>query len=924
MKVSTTLPTSWPKSGEFPTDPDHTGVSWQLHSATGHSSVGTMLLETKTLRPQAPPQLLNRAPLLENLSRLYQHPLTLVCAPAGYGKTTLISLWLEQHRATAGWVTLDERDNEEALFWQYICHALGRIDRRFSQPMVHFERGREEQLDLGVNQLVHELLEYSRSWRAQEKVILVLDDFHLIHNPNLLARFNRFLDYCPVSVHCVITARSEPRLDLARRKVRAQVLDISPAQLKLSLQETETFLALRMNLSLSPLQLNQLYAKTEGWMAATQLAGMSLQTPLNPADPLSLIGSDDRDLSDYLLHQVFHLQSQEMQDFLVLTSFLPKLCSSLCDQVLQWSRSEKLLDQLATRHLLIQHLESGWYRLHDLIREWLLQRLNAKDHEFITILRRRSARWFESQDMLLDAIEQLVWLQDWDAATQLIVPGFNMIAQAGAFVNGDWLCRKFPRTIIHNNPWLCCLQAATALSRDDNNLVISSLQQAEVLLAQPDTDALARQTLPPLIAFFYSHVARLNGDYLQASRLLQSNQHANNDDDPYYHWTLHGLGGDAYARGDLPEAEEHLTSAMHLARRRGDQFCQINTLFWLMPTLLHRGRLNKAQEWIDVIEQELGRSSSDLVNTGAIPYCRAMIYREKNRLEEALEYAETANLAAANQHPVNRLYRQFWLMMIHSCLGDFAKARQHLNQLTRIHEALGTRWRHPLPEPESFYGLLSLLEGNPMRLITWSNRVLSPEDQEPPARYNSENQLRLLAQVVQGRLDPELLASTRAIAQQNDNQFVLLQTFCLEAMFLFSRGRQAEALEVTQTVLAMSRKYGFVRTVLDNGPMMSHLLTLCLQQGLEIDTAERLLLSAGVKSLPPKISEKPLLVESLSERELQLLQLLSTGQTNQDLAGTLGIAAATVKAHLRNIYGKLGARNRTSALARARELGLLA
>jgi LuxR family maltose regulon positive regulatory protein len=366
------------------------------------------LVATKLFVPSFPARLVPRPRLIKRLDQSLQYKLTLLSAPAGFGKTTLLANWLylkeeavsrriDQSQSNplsfqAAWVSLDENDNEPVLFWQYILTALEQVQPGLGAPLL--DQLQNLPIQLLLTSLLNRLLEYS------QPVALVLDDYHQITNPQIHSSLSYLLDHLPPHFHFFIITRSEPPLPLSRLRARGQILEIDSYLLRCTLEETDLFLRDVLELNLSDELVQEIFNRTEGWLVGLQLISLSLQRHCPYQAVLEEVSGTQRYILDYLTQEVLYPQPPEVQDFLLYTSILPEFCASLCDAVMNRTGSQVILDYLETANLFIMKLDGqkGWYRYHQLFAEALRYRLNQLGPEIVGNLFEKTEQWYTSQE----------------------------------------------------------------------------------------------------------------------------------------------------------------------------------------------------------------------------------------------------------------------------------------------------------------------------------------------------------------------------------------------------------------------------------------------------------------------------------------------------------------------------------------------
>lgn len=423
-----------------------------------------MLLKTRFYIPPLRKHSVVRQGLIDKLNQSSGGQLVLVSAPAGYGKTTLVSQWLHTNPHTFSWLVIDQSQSSPALFWEYVIGALQNAQPEIGQEALQILKEADGQsLEPVVISLLNDLDELCTLNNASEPITLVLDDFHRIEDrdqgQSVTPLVNLFLDHLPPSLRLVLTTRTEPNLALARRRANNQLLELDVKELAFGSEEARQFIKETMELSLSDEAIQVLCDKSEGWAVGLQLAALALQRSGDSPESVLQKDSLNRHISDYLFDEVFSLQSETMQVFLVVTACVPRFCAGLCNALLSRQDSLDLLAQLDQLNLFLVPLDNHrtWFRYHDLFRQFLKQRFQEMPLDKVALTYRRAAEWFEASGYLEDALGQYIVLSDWDEALRLIEQMAVDKIQRGLRVRiQDWI-KQFPASYqkrLQDKDWL--------------------------------------------------------------------------------------------------------------------------------------------------------------------------------------------------------------------------------------------------------------------------------------------------------------------------------------------------------------------------------------------------------------------------------------------------------------------------------------
>ncbi len=898
-----------------------------------------MLLATKFLRPSSSPRCVQRERLYRLLEAAPPKRLNLVVAPAGFGKTTLAAQWCARNSAPSAWLALDENDDEPVRFWQYLVGALSHAGvPGLNQRQKSQASDSEDAITAGITGLINVLAADGRSWS------LVLDDFQVIGNRRILRQLAYFIDYLPPGVTVTLTSRNEPPLPLSRWRVRGWVQDIHPALLAVTSGECRQFFHDTMAMPLSEEDVDRVYRRTEGWVAAMQLSALAGNQDAAPGSmPASLYQVDsphtgERQISDYILTEVLDQQAPEHVSFMLDTACCPRLCAPLCDAIRNAGDSQDQLRQLYNLNLFLVPLDDQgqWYRYHDLFRDALLQRSRHRDPERAEELWQRSIHWFLEHGQVQEAISQLVRQQDWQwLATVLEEHGNNLIHGGHHLPVLNWL-DSLPEGLIDQRPHLQMLRIWALFFANRLGSLEPLLATLEEVLDEPGTENGDRSGLHSEIILVRSYLARSRNDDQRARDLTrQVLEDLDHTRIPLKSVTYYGLGLDGYGRGDLTGAEEALRSSVRYGKAEQQPSTLLSSGGLLAWIQYHRGDFDAAlataasvQQWVDRQPTDPGqpRLISCWLNSALTEICR-----ERNEPDQA-----AAHLAPLLEH-VNQGTEPGQHVVIQYVRGHLAFSLGHYQEAVEALEDATDLCRHSRShmvfEPPVCAALLArcyLATGNPGK----ARSCIDSLEAEPLTNpLNREQHLICRARILLDLNRPhearEILLPLRDTTSQNGHARHQLEVMLLLAEILHLENQDDAARTLLEQALSIASKTGFLRLFAEESPGLRQLiqsmpmlaapgswnrkLRALLQQVPEPSTEQ-----------PPAAAEsEPELQEPLSLREQEVLVLINDGYANKEIAERLSVAPATVKAHIRNLYGKLGVRRRTEALARARAQGLL-
>jgi LuxR family maltose regulon positive regulatory protein len=863
------------------------------------------LLTVKLYVPPPRPTLILRPRLTAAVSQALAHFLTLVSAPAGYGKTTLVSGWLRETDVPSAWLSLDESDNDPSRFLQYFMAALQTIipTIRGDRPGM-LQAMQPAPFDTLVSSLINEITAHTTPF------VLVLDDFHVIHAQPVLEMLTFLLEHMPPAMHLVLLSRTDPPLPLARLRARDQLVDIRADQLRFTPDEIAVFLN-EMGLSLPADDIAALEVRTEGWIASLQLAALSMQECQDIHSFLAAFTGSHYYIVDYLTEEVLNRQPEEVRSFLLQTSILSRMCGPLCQAVVEAGRAgsfdgQAMLEALEQKNLFVISLdgERRWYRYHHLFADVLNRRLEHLYPQHLPGLHHRASQWHEQNGFILDAIRHALLAGDRDRAAQLVVQNGCMLLMAGEVVTlQQWIeaVESYSRT----HPWLGILKAWALALTGHPDQVESTVEAAERLISplEPTTEV---KIMLGAAAALRAYQANWRGNTHSAVDFAQQALEYLPDSDPLS-CSLRSLAtdilGDAsWINGDLEEAKHAYTEAVRISRAADNSHMAIIVNAHLAEILIEQGQLHHAAR----------------IYTETLQ----MAY-EQNRLEAAAEYVQRClelcrqwgsfELLAAGNVMLARLeHAQGHPEQV----GAAMRAAQQLLSEQR----LSPRWSIWV---KAGLARLWLAQGNLERtayLVQQSG--IAPGDEIPYLReLEYLTLLRLL--LAQGDYDAALALSERLLQKAEAASRVgrVIEILTLQALAFQGKRDMPRALAILDRAISLAQPEGYVRTFLDEGEPMAKLLYQAQAHQVAAGYASELLSAVGqaTGTTPPPTQ---LLIEPLSTRELEVLKLIEAGHSNQAIAARLVISMPTVKRHISNIYAKLGAKSRTQAVSLGRELRL--
>jgi LuxR family maltose regulon positive regulatory protein len=904
------------------------------------------LLATKLHVPGPQPGFVARPRLVERLEEGLARGLLLVCAPAGFGKTSLLADWARRGGRPVAWLSLDQADNDPARFWRHAVAALDRARPGIAEQVAPLlgpppPRSFEGLVTALINQLA----------ARPDQVVLVLDDYHLVEAQPVRASLGFLLEHRPSGLHLALTSRADPPLALARLRGRGQLAELRDADLRFTAEEAAALLRGAVGPDLPEAAVAVLAVRTEGWAAGLQLAGLSLRGQADVAGFVASFSGSHRFVLDYLTEEVLERQPAPVRTFLLETSVLERLSGPLCDAVTGRTDSQQLLEQVERANLFLVPLDEvrGWWRYHQLFADLLRARLQQQQPERVPQLHRAAAAWSEARGLADDAVRYALAAGDAAWAARLAERHADelLLHSQGATVQ-RWLA-ALPAELVGSRPRLLLAQARLTLLSGRVEGVDDLLDTAEGAFAEaadepyePSTSRAASllANVPATIALDRAYLAELRGDADRAIAFGRQALTEIGEDE----WMLQSnasgyLGVAEWLGGRLAAAERLLSSTIAQWLRAGERQLAVRTCHHLGQVQRAQGRLDAAlRTYQRALEVAAPPGQPALPSAGMAQVGMAEVAYQRGELDAALEHL-TEGLGLCRQlvytPPLaTGLATLAWIRQTH---GDSAGALDAIDEAEGVAPSRGVATLlNPAP---ALRARLLLARGDLAAAARWTKQRGLGADDQPS--YPHEPEYLVLARVLLAQDRPDqalgLLARLRAAAAAQGRLGSLIEIQALWALALAGSGDEAGAVAVLAEALTLACPQGYVRVFADEGAPMAALLgrLVAAQRtvqsaagGVPLDCLARLLRAFDAKAAEPRSGRGaagavPGLVEQLTDRELQVLGLLAAGRSNQRIAGELVVSLDTVKKHVGHLLDKLGAANRTEAVARARELGLL-
>ncbi|NED95772.1 AAA family ATPase [Phytoactinopolyspora alkaliphila] len=896
------------------------------------------VLATKLFLPRLPTGFVPRQRLVGRLEKGVGGGLSLVSAPAGYGKTVLLAHWCRQMSRPVVWLSLDVADDDPVRFWRHIVAGFTEIRPEMAR---HVEPLLGSPEPATSDRLVAAMVNVLADLRGD--VLLVLDDFHLVKSEIVHTSVRLLLDSAPPGLHVVLAGRTESPFPLGRWRASGQLVELRAADLRFTADESKAML----RQAFGPGQLLPddaaitVAARAEGWAAGLQLAALSLQGSPDAADAVNSFSGSHRYVVDYLTEEVLERQPASVREFLLETSILDRLSGSLCDAVTGRSDSQAMLESIEQANLFLVPMDDvrGWWRYHHLFAGTLRARVTREQPDRTRYLHREAAAWHESRKQVDDAVGHALAAGDATWAASLIERYFDefFLGREGATVQ-RWI-GALPTEVAASRARLHLARAALNVVSGRVEDIERSLDAAERTRGQADEDvfepsvgrsASRLANLDAGLALGRAYTAHLRGDG-EATIRYASRAIARLRPDE---WMLHGLAQvnlafAAWIRGEVGEAERAMASNVAHWRAVGQRDLVVYMSSYLGRIQCARGRLDAASStYRHPLEASSLPAWEDPPAAGVSYVGMAELSYQRGDLDTAMDHlARALPLCRMFVYAQSLAAGLVTLAWIRQARGDAAGAREAMDEAVEFTDPAVTDLFNPVPAQRA---RLLLAQGDLRAAAEWvASRGIRADD-EP--RYVYEAGYLVLARILIADDEPgralELLNRLWADAATQDRTGSVIEIQALKALALAATGNEAAAVDTLGDTVELAWPQGFVRVFADEGAPMAMLLDRLSadrphRQSNKVPASyrRRLIHAFGVSADRPVTGSGP--ADRLSPRELEVLRLLASGKPNQAIAEDLFVTLNTVKKHVTHILRKLGAGNRTEATVRARDIGLL-
>lgn len=877
-----------------------------------------ILLSTKLSLPPVRKDLVVRPDLIDRLNAGLERKLTLLSTPAGFGKTTLLAVWASQCNLPVAWLSLDEGDNDPARFLGYLQAALNQAG--IETPPLQGERlPALLELYSWLSESINQVAAFKHN------LALVLDDYHVITAEPVHAVLTFLLEHQPVNLHLFIATRADPPLPLPRLRGRGQLVEFHLTDLRFDLAETGAFLNQVMQLGLTPGDVDALQSRTEGWIAGLQMAAISLQNRPDPSRFIEAFAGSHRFILDYLLEEVLQRRSLVEQDFLLRTSILEQMCGPLCEVLvpgLSIGEGQAILERLERANLFVLPLDDqrAWYRYHRLFADLLARQLEQRMPDQVQVLQERASAWFEANGLLDFAIDHALVAEDFERASCLIESTAEETLMRSQFSTLSRWVAALPEEHMISHPRLRIYYAWVLLF---NGQPIKDIQARLGVLARDPGIS------PGLLAPLRAYIAVFQGQIPSAIQYARVAIAELPLEDRFLRSTANWIANLEYViSGERQAALQSLEPVIQLSQAVGNVILTVMAMCSMADSYLSLGNLDQAEElYRHAMNLAVDSQGNRLPVSGIAQTRLGEVLHERNELSEAEGVITEGIRHLESWNELGTIAATVSLAQIRQDRGDTSGANALIARAMR----LAARFDATTIDDRMAALIqvrLRLAQGDLPFVRDWLENTVSPRvgiGAYETLFLQREQILRARALITVDRPSEaqSLLEPLAAILEREGRKRRLTEVLALVALAYQAMGEKDQAIKSIERAISLAEAGGFIRTIVGEGEAMRVLLMQAARRGIIPGYTHRLIdafTALPAEKISPEVST---VSEALSQREVDVLNLLAIGMTNQEIAGQLYISLRTVKFHTGNIFSKLGVTNRTQAVARARQLGLL-
>ena len=891
------------------------------------------LLSTKLLAPTHRTTLVSRRRLFEALDQGLARKVTIVSAPAGFGKTTLVGEWIKQRNVPTAWISLDDNDNDPIRFLSYFIKALQTLNTKIGETALEILQSPQAQINEPLLiTLVNEI-----ALTLPGEIILVFDDYHLAETPQINEIVYFLLNHLPPSMHVLIASRADPSFPVALLRGRGELNELRQNDLRFTSEEAGEFLNRVKGLHLTENQVGALVTRIEGWISGLQMAAGSIQGSESITTFIQSFTSSNRYIFDYLVEEILNRQPDNIQEFLLSTSILGRLSSELCNDVMNQSDSQSILEYLERTNLFILPLDKDrqWYRYHHLFADLLQKQLLQMRPDIISELHKRASLWFDKGGLSEEAIMHALATKDFEFAADVLEQNIPVMMGHGERISLiDKFFGKLPEEFVRSRPVLSVQQIWGMAFSGRLNEAEERFRELE---SQPGIGK--NKEISGHIALIRALIANIRGDMESAISLAHRADEFLPAEDVVVRGMIPYILGNGYLEtGKLNEAEQACEQIKQFGIKTNSLWTKTVAYHRLAQIKKLRGHLKEAQALCEELLQfAAARKAEHYGFLCGIYFELGDVLRECNDLDsarkmvtEGLGYAETWGI------PTDLVSGYITLARICLAQSDLEGAADAIRKAKKARE-MGNIFRVIQTKLDTCEVQMWLQQGSLSNASGWADDIegrLNDFDQGNDFDFVSEMEFIGLARVwmaisIKGEnksyLDKAIRLLSRLVnsAQESQRFYRLIEILVLQTIVFDLLGNEERAFEVLDKSIFLAQPEDCMRLFLDEGQPMKTLLYRAQKKGIGLSYAKTLLAAFNDERGGLSDSTSPTLPEPLSDREMDVLMLLPTKMTAAEMAEKLIVAKSTVDTHIKHIYSKLGVSRRMEAIQRAKELGLL-
>lgn len=894
------------------------------------------MLLTKLHIPSASQNIVHRPQLYEKLDTGLTRKLILISAPAGFGKTTVVSDWIHQQKIPTAWISLDKGDNDPVEFLNYIISGIQGIHKSFGAGALGLLNSPNRPSGKSIaGLLINEILQLTQNF------LLVLDDFHVVESGEILELTAYLLEHIPANIHIVILTRSDPALSVSRLRSQQQLVELRSSDLSFSANDISILFNKKLKLGLSIEDIFSLETKTEGWIAGLQLTAMSLQGREDISEFIRDFKGDSRYIMDYLMEEVLKIQSDDIKEFLLQTSIMEQMSAPLCNTVLGRNDSQLILEELEKNNMFVIPLdnERNWYRYHHLFADLLKQRLQIQYKEAIPMIHNKACEWFEHHNMSELAIEHALEIKDYEKCIQLLGKVSEELWQNGLHAAILKYGEILPDELIKTNPEFCLYHSWILISAGQIQKAVPFLASAELKAKQliQDSDSTDgniqyyKKLLGKIsVAFAYlnSHVENSE----QAFDYCKTAMENLSEDDPlWFSWAWFSYGISYFTVGDLKDGSKAFDKALEYGKKSGNIYLISAIVIRMAENEQQLGHYKAAyKKCTDLLfyikKKGYGQIAKAEWTYAALYLIMSITETMWADTEKAFDHIKTAYQLSRD---VKDIFMRVMILMMYSTLLRMTGDKEAEKRMTELDEIMKQNEIPPF--------LVSMY-------ITWKTHYLLEQNQIEEASHlfleygiGSDKEKTHLYEMcyvsfiqlllAQGKLEEAggLISELFAVVSEGQRIERMIELKLISVDFCKKKGDHKNAVINLMDAMEIASEENllsfFVYNYVDIDDLFEEVFKI--QATSKTSIPNKFILNIKSALEKRNNSRKNNSDALLSARELDTLKLIARDLSNQEIANKLFISLNTVKTHLQNIYLKLEVDNRTKAVTKAKELGIV-